>query len=139
MLKFTRLKSLHKHQKYYFSSDIPSKLPLEYVVKIHSYKSSHDRVQPWQTITQRHTTGSGFIIENNKILTNAHCVADHSFVTVTKHNSGQHFHAKVKSIAHECDIAMLEIEDNKFFNNIDGHLKLNNSIPKLQNKVYVIS
>ena len=31
---------------------------------------------PWQTKQQRESTGSGFIVEGRRILTNAHCVAD---------------------------------------------------------------
>ena len=34
------------------------------------------RFMPWQTKQQRESTGSGFIVEGRRILTNAHCVAD---------------------------------------------------------------
>ena len=96
-------------------------------------------MNPWQNKSQRHTTGSGFIIKDQKILTNAHVIADYSFVTVTRHNSGTHYPAKVKSVGHECDIAMLEIEDKSFFENIKAEEYFEfGDIPQLQDTVTVL-
>ena len=127
----------------YFSPsfDINDKLPLSQVVKIHCTRSPPDRCQHWQNKPQRHSTGSGFIISNKRILTNAHVVADHSFVTVTKHNDGTHYVAKVISCGHECDIAMLEIIDNDqnvFFNNLSNNYFEFGDIPSLQDNITVL-
>lgn len=115
-----------------------NKLPLSQVVKIHCTRSPPDRAQQWQNKGQRHSTGSGFIISNQRILTNAHVVADQSFVTVTKHNSGTHYPARVVTVGHECDIAMIEVNDKSFFDSIDEseYFELGD-IPKLQDTVTV--
>lgn len=114
-------------------------LPLSQVVKIHCTRSPPDRAQQWQNKGQRHSTGSGFIISDQRILTNAHVVADQSFVTVTKHNNNTHFAAKVSAVGHECDIAMLEIEDKSFFDSINKNEYFElGDIPKLQDTVTVL-
>ena len=104
-----------------------------------SLSAPADRAQQWQNKSQRHSTGSGFIISDRKILTNAHVVADQTFVTITKHNSGTHFPAKVKTVGHECDIAMLEVEDQSFFDSIDESEYFEfGEIPELQDTVTVM-
>ena len=116
-----------------------NKLPLSQVVKIHCTRSPPDRAQQWQNKSQRHSTGSGFIISNQRILTNAHVVADQSFVTITKHNSGTHFPAKVTTVGHECDIAMLEVQDKSFFDSIPDEEYFDfGDIPSLQDTVTVL-
>ncbi|KAK4261617.1 hypothetical protein QN277_004587 [Acacia crassicarpa] len=55
-------------------------LALDSVVKIFTVSCSPNYLLPWQNKSQRETMGSGFVIPGKKILTNAHVVADHSFV-----------------------------------------------------------
>ena len=95
------ISSLNYLNRYQFSSssfNSSNNLPLSQVVKIHCTRSSPDRNQQWQNKSQRHGTGSGFLISNKRILTNAHVVANNNFVTITKHNSGTHYVANVISI-----------------------------------------
>jgi len=49
------------------------------------------------------------------LLTNAHVVADATFVTVRRHGSSTKYTAKVEAIGHECDVAMLTVEDPIFW------------------------
>lgn len=85
------------------------------IIKVHSITSPPDRIQPWQHLNQRQGTGSGFILSGGMILTNAHIIADSVFVTVTKHNSGIHYQAEVLHVGHECDIAMIRVLDERFY------------------------
>jgi hypothetical protein len=52
-----------------------------------------DYFLPWQNHPKRESTGTGFVIRNRLILTNAHVVADQTYVTVKRHGSGTKFTA----------------------------------------------
>ena len=41
-----------------------------------------------------------------RIITNAHCVADQSHVTVRKHGDPTKYSARVVAVGHECDLAV---------------------------------
>lgn len=88
---------------------------LDPVVKVFSIKSSADFIRPWQNKRQTEISGSGFVISNRRILTNAHVVADQKIVLVRRHGLADKFVAKVVAVGHECDIAMLEVPDEKFW------------------------
>jgi len=109
------------------------------IVKIHAIIAPPDRIQPWQHNNQRQCTGSGFIIEGRRVLTNAHIVADHAFVTITKYNCGNHYPAKVVHVGHECDLALLELADDSFWDEEEEIQPLELSEePDLQDTVTVV-
>lgn len=60
-------------------------------------------------------TDVGFVISGKKILTNAHVVADHTFMQVIKHGSPAKYIAKVQAVGHECDLAILKIGSKGFW------------------------
>ena len=90
----------------------------ECVVKIFVTSNSVDYYQPWQTRGSRPKTGSGCIIKGNRILTNAHVVADHTFIQVRKFSDPKKYTAKLEAIGHDCDLALLSVDDPTFFNGI---------------------
>ncbi len=85
------------------------------VVKIFVVAKPADYYQPWQMGYQQQATGSGLIIQGNKILTNAHVVSDRVHLQVLKSGDTKKYTAKVKFVAHDCELAMLEVDDPKFF------------------------
>ncbi|KFK31613.1 hypothetical protein AALP_AA6G135800 [Arabis alpina] len=93
----------------------PIDLAVNSVVKVFTASSKPSIVHPWQNWLQYESTGSGFVISGRKILTNAHVVADHTFVQVRKHGSPTKYKAKVGAIGHECDLAILEIDSETFW------------------------
>lgn len=106
------------------------------VVKIFTVSCSPNYLLPWQNKSQRESMGSGFVIHGRKILTNAHVVADHSFVLVRKHGSPNKYRAQVKAVGHECDLALLIVDSHEFW---DGMLPLEfGDIPFLQQAVAVV-
>ncbi|XP_028776753.1 protease Do-like 10, mitochondrial isoform X2 [Neltuma alba] len=111
-------------------------LALDSVVKVFTVSCSPNYLLPWQNKSQRETMGSGFVIPGKKILTNAHVVADHSFVLVRKHGSSTKYRAEVKFVGHECDLAMLIIESEEFWDGMNP-LELGD-IPFLQEAVAVV-
>lgn len=85
------------------------------LVKIFVTKIRYDYDQPWQVAGQYATVGSGCIIEGQKILTSAHVIADSIFVQVRRAGMPEKFVARVSAVEHECDLALLEVEDSTFF------------------------
>nr|GMC76307.1 protease Do-like 10, mitochondrial [Ipomoea batatas] len=111
-------------------------LALDSVVKIFTVSSSPSYFLPWQNKSQRESTGSGFVIHGKRILTNAHVVADHTFVLVRKHGSPTKYRAKVQAVGHECDLAILVVENEEFWEGTNS-LELGD-IPFLQEAVAVV-
>ncbi len=85
------------------------------VVKIYTTYQKHSYVRPWSMQAVSSRTGSGCIISDERILTNAHVVSDATFIEVRKADSPKKYNATVKFIAHDCDLAVLEVEDKDFF------------------------
>ncbi|KAK4380788.1 Protease Do-like 10, mitochondrial [Sesamum angolense] len=111
-------------------------LALDSVVKIFTVASSPSYFLPWQNKSQRESMGSGFIISGRRILTNAHVVADHTFVLVRKHGSPNKYKAEVQAVGHECDLAILVVGNEEFWEGTNC-LELGD-IPFLQEAVAVV-
>ncbi len=87
------------------------------VVKIFSTARAPDPFRPWQKSAPSDSTGSGVVIEGNRILTNAHVVNYASKVEVRAKEGGDKIPARVIAIARGIDLAVLELDDNTFFAN----------------------
>ncbi|TVU01073.1 hypothetical protein EJB05_53484 [Eragrostis curvula] len=111
-------------------------LALDSVVKVFTVSSSPNYFLPWQNKAQRESMGSGFVISGRRIVTNAHVVADHTFVLVRKHGSPTKYKAEVQAVGHECDLALLTVESEEFWDGMNS-LELGD-IPFLQEGVAVV-
>ncbi|XP_010435521.1 PREDICTED: protease Do-like 10, mitochondrial [Camelina sativa] len=111
-------------------------LALDSVVKIFTVSTSPSYFLPWQNKSQRESMGSGFVISGRRIVTNAHVVADHSFVLVRKHGSSIKHRAEVQAVGHECDLAVLVVDSEVFWEGMNS-LELGD-IPFLQEAVAVV-
>jgi len=106
------------------------------VVKIFVTTNKMDYYRPWQSKGIKSSGGSGTIIKGNRILTNAHVVSDHTFIQVKKDADPKKYTAHLVAIGHDCDLALLEVEDPHFFDNI---IPLEfGDLPKLQDSVTVM-
>ncbi len=104
------------------------------VVKIFTVSSNPDFRQPW-TSSIGSSIGTGCIIKGKRILTNAHVVTNATFIEVLKNGDTKKYEAKVISICHDCDLALLEVKEKHFF---DGTKPLEiDGLPKLEEKVAV--
>ncbi len=88
------------------------------VVKVFVTSNSLDFYRPWQSQGSTSMTGSGAIIAGNKILTNAHVVADHTFIQVRKVSDPKKYTARLLAIGYDCDLALLTVDDPEFFKGI---------------------
>jgi len=85
------------------------------VVHIFTVYNEYDFYRPWQMKGKLSKTGSGCIIEGNRIITNAHVVADQTFIQVQRSGQADKYVAKVRQVGHECDLALLTVADPDFF------------------------
>ena len=103
------------------------------VVKIIVVSHLIDKKEPWNSSVQR-SSGSGFIIDGDRILTNAHVVSNATFIEVQKHAETKRYEAVTVAISHEADLAILQLKekDDAFFTT--PQLKFGN-LPMLQKEV----
>jgi S1-C subfamily serine protease len=85
------------------------------VVKVFSTMRRPDMARPWTKQPPLEATGSGVVIEGNRILTNAHVVAYASQVQVQGNQSGDKISATVVAFAPGIDLALLKLDDDSFF------------------------
>jgi len=90
---------------------------------------------PWNPGTVSSGRGAGFIVAGKKIITNAHVISGARNITVQREADPRRYAAQVKYVAHDCDLAMLEVEDPAFFKGT-SHLDLG-GIPELESVVSV--
>ncbi len=88
---------------------------------------------PWKMKEPETAVGSGAIIHDNMILTNAHVVSDATYIQVKKEIDPEMYEAEILFIAHDCDLALLRVKDHRFYDNTAA-LELGD-IPELRSKV----
>ena len=115
-----------------FSEDISVKKAL---VKVYTSHQLFDYLSPWQYGQSANSTATGFIIDGERIITNAHAVLNSKFLQVRKEGDSKKYKAVVKFTSEEYDLALVEIEDKSFFNGTVP-LKLG-TLPEIQEKLTV--
>lgn len=79
------------------------------VCRVEVAKVEWDALQPWQRSPQSKSTGTAFVIDEERLLTNAHVVKSAIDIRVRPHGSTRRFPAKVVCYAPDVDLALLEI------------------------------
>lgn len=106
------------------------------VLRIEVATQAPDYQTPWNSGRFSGGIGTGFLIGKNRILTNAHVVSNQQRILVTVHGSPEKYPAKVEFIAHDCDLALLSLED--FTDFADFPIFSIGEIPALESQVTVI-
>uniref|UniRef100_A0A803QLZ1 Serine protease n=1 Tax=Cannabis sativa TaxID=3483 RepID=A0A803QLZ1_CANSA len=88
---------------------------MDAVVKVFCVHTEPNFSLPWQRKRQYSSSSSGFIIGGRRVLTNAHSVEHHTQVKLKKRGSDTKYLATVLAIGTECDIAMLSVSDDEFW------------------------
>ncbi len=89
------------------------------LVTVYTVANPVDMLAPWQSVGTEKYVGSGVVIEGERILTNAHVVADRVLVSVKREGMTARHEARVAHVSHECDLAILEVEDDEFFAGVE--------------------
>ncbi|KAL3818643.1 hypothetical protein ACJIZ3_004548 [Penstemon smallii] len=109
---------------------------MDAVVKVFCVHTDPNFSLPWQRKRQYSSSSSGFVISGRRVLTNAHSVEHYTQVKLKKRGSDTKYVATVLAIGTECDIAMLTVDDDEFWEGVSpvefGDL------PALQDAVTVV-
>ena len=90
---------------------------------------------PWLPGSLSGGSGTGWVVFKDRLLTNAHVVSNARFLTVEKENDPKKYIATVEHIAHDCDLALLKVDDPAFFK--DTKPLALGGIPELESTVSV--
>ncbi|CAF1147197.1 unnamed protein product [Adineta steineri] len=112
-------------------------LVLNSVVKVFCTSIPCNFYLPWQMKRQEATTSSGFIIKNRWILSNAHAVTNASSIRIRKHGDAEKYPARILYIAHECDLVIMTVDDNKFWIKLES-LTFSDNVPRLQESITIV-
>lgn len=109
---------------------------MDAVVKVFCVHTEPNLSLPWQRKRQYSSSSSGFAIGGRRVLTNAHSVEHHTQVKLKKRGSDTKYLATVLAIGTECDIAMLTVNDDEFWEGVSP-VEFGN-LPSLQDAVTVV-
>jgi S1-C subfamily serine protease len=84
------------------------------VVYIQVFRAGYDWSQPWQQEPVGGVSGSGFLIEGGRIVTNGHVIADARQVLVRRPDQASPYVASVEAAGDDCDLAVLRVSDPAF-------------------------
>jgi S1-C subfamily serine protease len=104
------------------------------VLRIEVFHSRYDWANPWRSVPGQTVAGTGFVIGDGRILTNAHVVSDAHQITVKRPDVAEPAVATVEVIGHDCDLAILRVADKSFLKGVRG-LKLGDDVPLLRSQV----
>ena len=88
------------------------------MVKIYTNSSAYNYYIPWSPDAPREKYGSGCVIHDDLILTNAHVVSDQTFLQVRREGDPDKYSASVVAVSHDADLALMTVDDPSFFQGI---------------------
>ncbi|MBI1175871.1 trypsin-like serine protease [bacterium] len=74
---------------------------------------------PWQFGNVQRWSGSGFLIKGKKVMTNAHVAEWARQILIKRMGDSRPFLAKVAYVGSDCDLALLEVEDPRFYEGLE--------------------
>ncbi|HXX42979.1 MAG TPA: serine protease, partial [Chthoniobacterales bacterium] len=103
------------------------------LVRITVTEVEPDYRAPWNAGALQRGVGAGFVIDGNRIMTNAHVVSNSRYITVERDGDPNKYPARVLFVAHDCDLALVTVDAPNFYKNMVA-LKLG-GIPELESTV----
>ena len=107
--------------------------PEKSVIQIANFSQQPLWDQPWRFDSVRRASGSGLVIRGKRIMTNAHVVSWARQILVRRYQDPRPFAARAVFIGHDCDLALLEVEDDRFFDGLEP-LEIGD-LPKVRSSV----
>ncbi|CAN5652491.1 S1C family serine protease [soil metagenome] len=106
----------------FLATDLPAQQPngriQSSVVRITSTDVEPDYKAPWNSGAIQRGVGAGFLIAGNRIMTNAHVVSNSRYLTVERDGDPNKYPARVLFVAHDCDLALIEVAAPEFAKNM---------------------
>lgn len=106
------------------------------VVKVETAALEPNYGRPWLSGNFTGGRGTAFLIGKNLFLTNAHVVSNAQQLYISKYGDSRKLKAHVVNIAHDCDLALLKVDDFSSFKDMKP-FKLG-KLPRLEDEVRVI-
>ena len=78
------------------------------IVRILTHAQPGSAYAPWNSSAPQQSVGSGFIVEDGLVMTNAHVVSDTRALFLYLSGDPTPHEAKVRWVAHDCDLALIE-------------------------------
>jgi S1-C subfamily serine protease len=110
--------------------------PGESAVKVIAAVRYPNPVRPWAKGASAETTGTGVVIDGQRVLTSAHLVTYATEVHVQDRPGGDKVEADVQALGPDVDLAVLTVKDDKFFQQRPA-LPRSRRLPKVQDAVTV--
>src|SRR5689334_15417381 len=107
--------------------------PERSVIQIFTFAQQPIWDAPWRFDAVRRMGGSGFVIKGKRIMTNAHVVSWGRQIIVRRYQDPRPYVAEVEHVGHDCDLAVLTVKDEHFFENLEP-LELGD-LPKVRSAV----
>src|SRR6266404_5315947 len=107
--------------------------PERSVIQIMTFAQQPVWDAPWRFDAVRRLGGSGFVIKGKRIMTNAHVISWGRQIIVRKYQDPKPYVAEVEYVGHDCDLAVLTVQDEHFFEHLEP-LELGD-LPKVRSAV----
>lgn len=107
------------------------------IVKVEVVNRTPDYETPWQGGNFGRGTGTGFLVAPGQFMTNAHVVANAEKIDISLYADARRIPARVKYVAHDADLALLEIDDTSAFEGVPC-LEFSEELPQLEDTVRAI-
>lgn len=107
------------------------------IVRIENAAIQPDYRTPWNGARPTGGTGTGFLIGPNRFLTNAHVVSNATRLIIRRVDDAKPHLAKIEFIAHDCDLALLSLQEPAPFEGI-APLPLEEKLPLLDSEVVAV-
>lgn len=117
-----------------------SEIEFDAVIRVEVDTKQPNYRVPWNIGGMGNGVGTGFLVGKNQFLTNAHVVSNNRLIYIKKVNDPKPYKARVLHVAHDCDLALLEVESPEEFQK--GFSKVTpltiGGIPKLNTTVIAV-
>ncbi|MCH5283976.1 MAG: trypsin-like peptidase domain-containing protein [Akkermansiaceae bacterium] len=107
------------------------------IVKIEVANRIPDYATPWQAGQFGRGNGTGFMVAPGLFMTNAHVVANAERIYVSPYADARKIRAKVRYVAHDADLALVEVENTEAFRDVP-YLEFSDKMPVLEDEVRAI-
>lgn len=107
------------------------------IVKIEVALHHYDYATPWLSGRFGTANGTGFLVGPGLFMTNAHVVANAERIYISPYADARKFRAHVKHVAHDADLALVEVEEKEAFTDVP-RLEFSDRLPKLEDSVRAI-
>jgi len=87
-----------------------SEVDLDAIVRVEVESKQPNFRVPWNIGGMGSGNGTGFLVGPNRFITNAHVVSNSRLIYLKKMSDPKPYKARVVNVAHDCDLALLELE-----------------------------